>query len=154
MTAANNGACKSCPSLCPTCEDISGNCLTCVNNLNVKTSVTPNICGCTTGNYLKKSDSICTPCATNCTACDDGVGPCTDCSSTYTLKADSCACLPTEAFVNNLCADMIPCRSGYYNPGNNKCIIGPENCTTVEPWTGLCSACNKTFTYDSVANTC
>ena len=138
MTAAKNGVCRSCPALCPTCEDLTGNCLTCVNNLEVKTSVAPNPCACTSGYYLKTSNNMCTPCATNCTACDDGTGSCSSCVSTYTLSSGACSCLSTQAFVNNLCATMTACESGYYNQGNNVCTLGPSQCTTVANLTGLC----------------
>ena len=92
MTALKNGACKACDSKCPTCQDITGNCQSCINNLVIKTSATPNFCACNVGTYLKTSNNMCTPCATNCSSCVDGTGLCDGCVNTYTLTSGACAC--------------------------------------------------------------
>ncbi|CAG9324923.1 unnamed protein product [Blepharisma stoltei] len=161
----DNSNCKSCTTLCSTCD--STKCLTCqsIAHLVVDTQ-NPKNCVCASGyNWITSKSECeqcsadtyydgnkCASCGTNCATCYDGTGVCKTCKSSRMEKGSDptkCICKGTQKLTGSTCS----CDAGYYFDGDT-CVQCSDLCSTCEDYTGACETCkdSKLMTFDSNDN--
>ncbi|ELP85534.1 protein serine/threonine kinase, putative [Entamoeba invadens IP1] len=126
--------CLSCSDKCATCNQMNGNCITCVNGYGLEAEVCKlcpagtfaNLSSCVTCGdmtYSLGAQTYCDNCDTICKTCDKTNGHCTSCYSGKGISGNSC----------------VVCQAGYYSFNNQceKCPLGTftdsngkDNCET------------------------
>ncbi|ELP86152.1 protein serine/threonine kinase, putative [Entamoeba invadens IP1] len=126
--------CLSCSDKCATCNQMNGNCITCVNGYGLEAGVCKlcpagtfaNSSSCVTCGdmtYSLGAQTYCDNCDTICKTCDKTNGHCTSCYSGKGISGNSC----------------VVCQAGYYSLNNQceKCPLGTftdsngkDNCET------------------------
>ncbi|ELP89096.1 hypothetical protein EIN_448670 [Entamoeba invadens IP1] len=124
--------CISCDTLCASCDQTNGQCLTCYAGYRLNSNGTCEMCG--DKEYSLGGTSSCLSCPIVCTNCFKESGICTTCQSGYKQIEDktnkiciSCSsngnCSSCDQNENESLRNCVECTTGYYLDNNNCNIL-------------------------------
>ncbi|ELP90452.1 furin, putative [Entamoeba invadens IP1] len=153
--------CSNCDSKCKTCDQKTGNCLSCY----LGSFVSEGICisceagyyndgdhcfPCNENTYAYKNSTKCITCNNSCKTCDSKTGSCLTCNEGCWLNKNRCYCCQAGNYYNITESRCIACLPGTFSPnsGSIKCEECKEGMFTSKTASTSCSSC------DSLCKTC
>ncbi|CAG9326216.1 unnamed protein product [Blepharisma stoltei] len=125
-------SCLPCEEGCDECEDITGKCTVCSQNVKIEMDIAS--C-CDKGQYYDGSD--CLKCPSICDECEDTTGECITCSNNFRMEMDITSC----------------CDKGQYYDGSD-CVQCPNKCEECEDTTGECITCSSNLRMEMDITSC
>ncbi|CAG9319790.1 unnamed protein product [Blepharisma stoltei] len=162
----NGSKCLPCPKGCIECEDITGICKDCSNQMIVDLKIKSSRSCCSSSHYYDGLD--CQPCQSGCLNCKDISGECYSCKPEIALDvaiikkttccpdkhySDGLNCLPCGIMCDDCisatncsaCDDQNLQEVDLLSPGNCKCVGSAYyDGETCQACSFLCSVCNAT----------
>ncbi|CAG9330128.1 unnamed protein product [Blepharisma stoltei] len=134
--AISDTDCQACDPKCKTCENSSGNCLSCKDLANMNESILPGPCQCNSGFYWNPSVST-----TNCQACDS---KCKYCAT----SSENCIICPDLINMGfSAFSGACKCNPGFYwdsEVSTTSCQVCNPKCYSCENSSTNCLVCKDT----------